>query len=626
MKTNLNSERKLMQGIISFVLIFMLLFSSITSLSVCASENTEIIENDSKSSDIVILFENDVHCAIEGYSKLSAMKNDLMNENEFVGVVSVGDFVQGDTLGAISQGEYIVNVMNMVGYDAITLGNHEFDYKLDRLYEICNSLDTKPVCSNFYKSGEDTPVFEPYVIKSYGEVDVAYIGVTTPDTLTSSSPVQFMDENGNYIYNFSGDNLYAAVQNAIDRAEAEGADYIVGLSHLGTENVYEQWSAPTLIKNTTGFDAVLDGHSHSVVESMIVEDKSGKGVAVSSTGTKFANIGKLTISDGEITTELIPTDSYTQTDEKIDEYIIQINDEYSELGSRVIGKSEVDLLFADENGNRLIRNTETNLGDFCADAFRCVTGADIGVINGGGIRAELSKGEITFNDILSVYPFNNNVCVVKVTGQQILDFLELSVYFYPEESGEFQHVSGLTYTLNSYIPSSVKFDENMAFVSVEGARRVSDVKVLNEKTGEYEAINATKHYTLASHTYLLVDHGGGATMLNDSEIVSNNGMLDVELLEVYINEHLGGVIGKEYDYSQNRAKIVTQKPVEVVPTEPQPEVIVTEPEVDADNSQKSPQTGDNNVYVFASFVFLASILAAAYTVCAFAKKQKDENK
>lgn len=556
-----------------------------------------------KSSDIVILYENDVHCAIEGYSKLSAMKSELSEEFEHVGVVSVGDFVQGDTLGAISQGEYIVNIMNMVGYDAITLGNHEFDYKLERLGEISEMLDTKPVCSNFCKTGDSTSVFEPYVIKSYGDVDIAFIGITTPSTLTSASPAQFMDDEGNYIYNFSGDSLYATVQSAIDSAEAEGADYIVGLSHLGTEDVYEQWSAQTLIKNTTGFDVVLDGHSHSVVEGMTVQDKDGNAVTVTSTGTKFANIGMLTISDGKFKTELIPTESYTKTDSAIDEYIVEINEEYSELGGRVVGESKVDLIMADENGNRIIRNTETNLGDFCADAFRVVTGADIGVINGGGIRNSLSAGELTFNDILSVYPFNNTVCVVEVTGQQILDFLELSVQFYPEENGDFQHVSGLTYTLNAYIPTSVVLDENKAFESISGQRRVSDVKVLNTETGEYEPIDPAKAYTLASHNYLLLDHGAGATMLDDSKVISNSGMLDVELLEVYINEYLGGVIGEEYATSQNRVTILSEEPAPSVPATEETESN-TYP---ADESEKSPATGGYG-YAFAGF---GAVLAVA---------------
>ncbi len=610
MKTRIIFSFKTTQKTLSAILSLLILFTVLSSANIFASETTESIvsaETDTKSSDIVILFENDVHCAVDGYSKLLAMKNELAKENEFVGIVSVGDFVQGDTLGAVSKGEYIVNLMNMVGYDAIALGNHEFDYKLQRLFELCNSLDTKPVCSNFFKTGDATSVFDPYIIRSYGDIDVAYIGITTPDTLTSSSPVQFMDENGKYIYNFSGEDLCSAVQNAIDSAQAAGADYIIGLSHLGTENVYDQWSAPTLIRNTTGFDAVLDGHSHSVVENMKIEDKHGNEVTVSSTGTKFANIGKLTISEGEITTELIPTETYTRTDLSIDEYITEINEEYSALGDRVIGKSDYDLLFADKNGNRLIRHTQTNLGDFCADAFRVVTNADVGVINGGGIRSQLSKGKITYNDIFSIYPFNNTVCVAEVTGRQLLDFLEFSVSSYPEENGSFQHVSGLTYTLNAYIPSPVKFDSNMAFESVEGERRVTDVNILNSTTGEYEPLDCNKTYTLASHNYLLLDHGSGATMFDNAKIISNSGMLDAELLEVYIKDHLGGVIGKEYETSQNRVKIIATEQIDTKPSNPA---------TGADDSEKSPQTGDYRVYVLAFIPMLAGI----YMLCHCARK------
>ncbi|MBE6844673.1 MAG: bifunctional metallophosphatase/5'-nucleotidase [Ruminococcus sp.] len=512
--------------------------------------------------DIVILYENDVHCAVDGYAKLAAMKSELSQTAGYVGVVSAGDYVQGSSLGAISQGEYIVNLMNMVGYDAVTLGNHEFDYKLPRLLELSEMMNTKPVCSNFQNVKEQKTVFEPYSIVSYGDTDIAYIGITTPDTLTSSSPVQFRDEKDEYIYTFSGNNLSETVQKSIDAAKSEGADYIVALSHLGTEDVFEQWSAQTLVKNTTGLDAVLDGHSHSVIENMTVDDKNGDKVVISSTGTKFANIGKMTIADGEISTELIETESYEKTDEAVSKYIKEINEEYSKLGERKIGESKVNLTTVDKDGNRIIRNTETNMGDFCADAFRIVTGADIGVMNGGGIRADMSQGDVTFNDILNVFPWNNRVCVIEVTGQQFADLLELSVMLYPEENGGFQHVSGVTFDLNKSVASTVKLDENANFVSVEGERRVSEIKILNKETGKYEPIDLTKTYTLASHNFLLLEQGSGASMLKDAKVVSDSGMLDVELLEAYITNHLGGVIGEEYAQSQNRINITDGKVAE----------------------------------------------------------------
>lgn len=533
--------------VISLIMSFLLLFLS-----------APVLVQAEEQQDIVILYENDAHCAIEGYAKLSAMKQEIASTGVHTGAVSVGDYLQGSSMGAISQGEYIVNIMNMVGYDAVTLGNHEFDYKLPRLLELSDLMNTKPVSCNFQKIGEENTVFDPYVMVTYGNIDIAYIGITTPDTLTSSSPAQFKNGNGDYIYTFHGTDLYETVQKSIDKAEADGAEYVIALSHLGTENVFEQWSVQTLVANTEGLDVVLDGHSHSVVEEMILKDKADNEVLVSSTGTKFANIGKLTIeNDGDITAELIGTETYEKTDEAINAYIDQINEEYAALGNRRIGNSEVALMTVDENGNRMIRKQEMNIGDFCADAFRVVTGADIGMMNGGGIRADIAEGEVTFNDILSVFPWNNTVCVAEVTGQQIVDLLEMGVRYRPQEDGSFQQVSGIRFCVDDSIPTPVKVDENEVFVGVEGERRVKNVEVLDSSTGEYQPIDLGKTYTLASHNYLLVDQGGGASMLKGAKIIVNDGMLDVELLEVYITEHLNGVIGAEYQASQNRIVIGT---------------------------------------------------------------------
>lgn len=512
----------------------------------------------SDGGDVVILFENDVHCAVEGYAKLSAMKNELAEAGASVGVVSSGDFVQGGSLGVISKGEYVIRLMNLVGYDAAALGNHEFDYRIDRLKELTQMLEAEAVCCNLKKIGETETVFKPYTIVSYGDIDIAYIGVTTPDTITSSSPAQFMDENGEYIYSFEGGGLYETVQESIDAAKEDGADYIIALSHLGTENVYEQWSAQTLIQNTSGLDAVLDGHSHSVVERLAVKDKDGNDVIVSSTGTKFANVGKLTISEGTVKTELVPLDSYEKNDEAVTKYIEEINAEYQKLGERKIGESKVVLTTVDENGNRIIRTTESNLGDLCADAYRVMTGADIGFINGGGIRADIDAGEITFNEILSVFPFNNDTDIAEVTGQQIADALEFSVMDYPNERGGFQHVSGLKFEFDPDIPSSVILDENTAFAGVTGERRVRNIKVLNKQSGEYEPIGTDKIYTLASHSYLLEEQGDGYSMFKDIKGLVRTGVLDVELLENYITEKLGGVVGEEYAQSQNRINVLDE--------------------------------------------------------------------
>ena len=517
-----------------------------------------LVTSAADTQEIVILFESDVHCSVDGYAKIAALKDEISDDAEYVGVVTSGDFVQGGSLGIVSKGEYIINIMNLIGYDAVGLGNHEFDYKTERLHELVNKLDSTVVCSNYKKIGEEKSVFNPYIIVPYGDTEVAYIGITTPDTLTSSSPAQFKNEEGQYTYSFCADTLYENTQKSIDAAKKEGADYIIALAHLGTEYVFEQWSAQTLIQNTTGLDVVLDGHSHSVVEGMVVNDKAGNDVIVASTGTGFANIGKLTLSDGAIKTELVPTQTYEKTDEEITKYIATINEEYAKLGERKIGVSEVSLTTLDEQGNRIIRNAETNLGDFCADAYREITGADIGFINGGGIRNDIDTGDITFNEILGVFPFANKTCISEVTGQQIVDMLEYGLVFYPEENGSFQHVSGIKFDFDPQIKHSVMLDENQEFVSVEGARRVSDVEVLNQETGAYEPIVLDKKYTLASHSYLLMEYGGGATMFKGAKLLSDTGILDVELLESYITENLNGVIGGEYAQSQNRINILDE--------------------------------------------------------------------
>ncbi len=501
------------------------------------------------SDDIIILYENDVHCAVEGYSKLSAMKKELQQTYAYVGVVSCGDYIQGSSLGAISRGEYIIELMNLVGYDAVTLGNHEFDFHLDRLEELIGMMNTKPVCCNFQKIGEDASYFNPYKIVSYGDVDIAYIGITTPSTIASSSPAQFKDENGNYQYSFNPSTLYEVVQKNIDAAEAEGADYIIAISHIGyaeDETYGDLEDVEDLIKNTDGLDVVLDAHSHSVIEKMEIIDREGNEVLLSSTGTKFENIGKLTISDGEITTELIKTEDYQGTDPIVDAKLNEINGEYATLGERQVAFSQVDLVTHDAEGNRLVRTSETNLGDLCADAVRYVMNADIGYMNGGGLRAAIPNGNITFNDLLSILPFNNTVVLAEVSGQILKDMMEMAVMSWPAEDGSFPHLSGITFSVNTVIPSSVVVNELEEFVEVSGEYRVYDIEIFDKETEKYEPLSLSKTYTLAASNYFLLEYGSGMTMLKDAKIIQNEGVLDVEALERYIVEALDGTIGEEY--------------------------------------------------------------------------------
>lgn len=515
------------------------LLISILPVSVFAGNN----------EDIVILYENDVHCVVEGYSKIAALKTELQETYAHVGVVSGGDYIQGNSLGVVSKGQYIVELMNLVGYDAVTLGNHEFDFRMERLEELISMMTTEPVSCNFQKIGEDTSYFKPYSIVSYGDVDIAYIGITTPSTLTSSAPAQFKDEEGNFLYTFNPTTLYEVVQRNIDAALAEGADYVIAISHIGyaEDEVYgDIEDVETLIQNTNGFDVVLDAHSHSVIEGMTLTDKRGNEVLLSSTGTKFEYIGKLTISGDRLQTELIKTAEYQATDATVDAYIAKIYEEYSVMGERKVAISEVDLITKDGDGNRLVRKAETNLGNLCADAFRYVVDADIGYMNGGSIRADMLQGDVTVNSLLSVQPFNNSVVLAEISGQAFLDMMEMAMMIWPEENGSFPHVSGVTFSVNTAIPSSVVLNEFEEFVGVSGEYRVYDLKIYNRETGNYEPIDLNKTYTLAASNYILLECGSGMKMLEGAQILQNDGMLDIEAMERYIVEELEGRIGEEY--------------------------------------------------------------------------------
>ena len=517
---------------------------------VLCSLNAATFAKDSET--IVILYENDVHCAVEGYSKLAAMKNELKFEYEYVGVVSSGDFVQGGTLGAVSKGEYIVELMNLVGYDAIAPGNHEFDYTISRLTELYELSETKYISCNFAKIGEEKTYFEPYIIVSYGDVDIAYIGIITPETITSARPSQFRNENGEIIYTFNESRLYELVQESIDEATEDGADYVIALSHIGYDESGELNDVTDVIENTDGLDVVLDAHSHSVIEEKIVKDKSGDDVLLSSTGTGFENIGKLTIANGEFDTELVKTETYTKTDADVDAYIAEINESYAELGNRKIGESKVELITHNEEGVRLVRTAETNLGNLCSDALFFVTNADVSYVNGGGLRAPIKSGDMTFNDIYSVFPFNNRIVTAEITGQVLLDMLEMSMISYPQEDGAFPHISGITFSVNKSIPSSIKVDENGFFTKVDGDYRVYDVKVLDKESGNYKALDLDRKYILAAADYYILNFGSGMSMFKDAKVVESEGMLDVEVLERYITDNLNGVIGEEYKDVVNR--------------------------------------------------------------------------
>ncbi|WP_305768648.1 bifunctional metallophosphatase/5'-nucleotidase [Candidatus Epulonipiscium viviparus] len=517
-----------------------------------------------QGTEIAIIHTNDIHCAIEknmGYAGVSAFKNEMntLYGEENVVLVDAGDAIQGGPIGKLTQGEAIVNIMNEVGYDVFVLGNHEFDYQIPRLLELMDKMEAAVISSNFIDIEKDMPVFKAYTMTTHGDTNIAYVGATTPETFTKSTPAYFQNEKGEYIYDLSegknGQELYDRVQSAVDEAIKAGADYIVALVHLGIDKGSAPWRSTDLITNTTGIDIVIDGHSHSVIYGETVKNAIGEEVILTQAGTKFDAIGKIIIDTAtdEIEATVIP--NYDKKDERIQNFIAGINEEFDELLNQVVATSSVHLATIDPKTKmRIIRNNETNLGDLVTDAYRSILETDIALVNAGGIRADIEAGEITNEEIINVHPWGNAAVEVEVTGQTILDALEMGAKNMPDESGGFLHVSGLTYSIDTTIPSAVTVNDKGEFLSVDGAYRVKDVFIGGEP------LNLNKLYSVASHNYMLLLYGDGMTMFKDANVIREDVMVDNEVLINYITNNLGGNIVDEYSeiYGEGRIKIITE--------------------------------------------------------------------
>ncbi|MBQ7773302.1 MAG: bifunctional metallophosphatase/5'-nucleotidase [Bacteroidales bacterium] len=507
-------------------------------------------------SPVVILFDNDVHCGVDGYAAMETLQQASKGRTPYVAIVSCGDFAQGDVIGSVSRGEHIVDIMNLVGYDFITLGNHEFDYGIQRMAELTEKLQARTLCANFKDIQAGELVYKPFEIERYGNVDIAFLGIATPATATSVSPKIFLDEQGNIKYSFLRQTFFESIQQQVDAARMQGADYVVALSHLGDLSDGENPTSVELIGKTTGIDVVLDGHAHSVIPDSLILNAQGTPVLLASTGTKFEHIGVLELSvEGKFASTLVAAEG-VQKDAGVQNFVESIKGQVLAEGERVIGENMQLLAANDPQGNRLVRMQETAIGNFCADAFQVMLGTEIAMINGGGIRADIPAGTVTFNTLYSVFPFNNTACTVSATGQQLLDILEVSVMSLPGEDGSFMQVSGLKFVVDPSVATPVVLDANNLFSHVtEGApRRVSDVQILDAATGEYTSLLPDKTYTIGGISYNLTEYGSWG-MFRYTTLLQNNLGQDVDILTGYLQQELGGVIDSRYAAPEGRITI-----------------------------------------------------------------------
>ena len=504
-------------------------------------------------SDVTILYTNDVHTYIDKqspkltYAAIADLKQSYQNAGKDVLLVDAGDHVQGTAYGSMDEGASIIKLMNAAGYDVATPGNHEFDYGMDRAKAIMKEADFPYLSCNWVDLRTTLRVLPSVKVFVRGGRRIAFVGVTTPETFTKSTPAYFMDKaQRKYIYDIQGGEdgkkLYDAVQKAIDKAKLL-ADVVIGLGHLGVDPSSSPWTSEEVIAHTSGFDAFIDGHSHTVMENKQVQDASGKAVTLTQTGSYFANVGEMTISaDGTIATKLIPTH------EGMDAGIAAMQTSWVNTVDDMLGEKiavgDSDFYVSDPaTGKRRIRSAETNLGDFVADGIYTYFNeveklhCDVAIMNGGGIRADVPAGDWTFKTCKQVSPFGNVACLMSVTGKQIQDALEFAARFAGEdgkENGGFLQVAGATYEIHTDIPNTVQTDEKNVWIgSATGTPRVQNVKIYDKASGSYLPLDPGATYALAGMNYTLRNLGDGFAMFDGAELIKDYVSEDYLVMSTY---------------------------------------------------------------------------------------------
>ena len=517
--------------------------TALTAVSVGApaafAEETNCFFGD--KADVTILYTNDVHTYIDNkspkptYAAIAALKKSIEDTGRDVLLVDAGDHIQGTAYGSMDDGATIIELMNEAGYDLATPGNHEFDYGMARAKAVIQEADFPYVSCNWVDLRTGFNVLPSVKFFFVGGRKIAFVGVTTPETFTKSTPAYFMnDAQTKYIYDIlggeDGQKLYDAVQKAIDKAEFWGADTIIGLGHLGVDPSSSPWTSEEVIAHTHGFTAFIDGHSHTVMANKQVTDASGKAVTLTQTGSYFKNIGKMTVgADGAITTELI--DTYEGLDAAVaataSNWISAVDDM---LGEEIAVGDTKFYINDPATGKRRIRSGETNLGDFVADGIYTYFNeieelhCDVAIMNGGGIRTDVEAGPWSFKTCKTVSPFGNVACLMSVTGQQIQDALEFGARFAGaegKENGGFLQVAGARYTIHPMIPNTVQTNDKNVWTGSAATPRVSNVEIYDKTTGTYKPLDPNATYALAGMNYTLRNLGDGFAMFDGATLIKD---------------------------------------------------------------------------------------------------------
>ncbi len=532
-----------------------------------------------EKSEVTILYTNDVHTYIDKqapeltYAAIAALKQSYQDAGKKVLLVDAGDHVQGTAYGSMDQGASIIELMNAAGYDAATPGNHEFDYGMDRAKELMRDADFPYLSCNWVDLRTNLRVLPEIKVFVRGGVRIAFVGITTPETFTKSTPAYFMNKaQTKYIYDIlggeDGQKLYSSVQKAVDKAKCL-ADVVIGLGHLGVDPSSSPWTSEEVIAHTTGFDAFIDGHSHTVMENKQVADASGRLVTLTQTGSYFANVGEMTIApDGTISTRLVST--YDQEDPAVAaEQAAWVSSVDEMLGEKIAVADTKFYITDPATGKRRIRSGETNLGDFVADGIYTYFNeveqlhCDIAIMNGGGIRSDEDAGYWTFKTCKQVSPFGNVACLMSVTGKQIQDALEFAARFAGaegKENGGFLQVAGATYEIHTDIPNTVQTDDKNVWIgSATGTPRVQNVKIYDRANGTYVPLDESKTYALAGMNYTLRNLGDGFAMFDGAELIKDYVSEDYLVMSTYAMT-FGGVDAEGLPHLSSANSVLAEYP------------------------------------------------------------------
>ena len=511
-------------------------------ISLAACEKKPAMGKDATATEpVVIVHTNDVHGAVEGYAKVAALTDQYAAEGAYVLVLDAGDFSQGDTSVSLSEGATAIELMNMAGYDAVALGNHEFDYGFEALKKNMESAQFPVLAANVKYNGE-LAFDDAAVFTTPGGTKIGVFGLDTPETATKAHPGKIQG-----VTFAGGEEMYQIAQDMANMLrEDEGCNYVICLGHLGIDDETAATGNRSidLLNKVTGIDVFIDGHSHSTEEEIVEKTNTDRKVGdtiLTSTGTKLENIGVVTIKDSTITTTCLSTEDMGAADDAIAARAAAIIAEIEADYGTVFAKTEVTLNGEKDPGNR---TQETNLGDLITDAL--VWGAeqqgetvDAAITNGGGIRATIEAGDITKKDINTVLPFGNTLSIIKITGAELLEVLEASTFCTPEAIGGFPQVSGIEFTLDT----TKAYDQGEEYPGTTYFAPKTINRVTISTVGG-KAFDPAATYTIATNDFMA---SGGDTYYCFVNATANYdlGLPMDEVVMDYVNTVLGGTVTAE---------------------------------------------------------------------------------